>query len=96
MDYVLIGLSAVCTALSIIGASKSVAYYKKSKQLTIYANTNIVLVEIQKIISTLTELLELANKKITPRGRNLVKSVTTNGKIFTGFDGKASDRSYIR
>lgn len=35
-----------------------IAYYKKSKQITIYANTNIVYIETQKIIATLTEILK--------------------------------------
>lgn len=51
-DYVLIAISALCTFFSIIGAYKSNAYYKKSKQLSIYANTNVAFIESQKIIST--------------------------------------------
>jgi hypothetical protein len=37
-DYVITAVSVLCTIFSIIGAYKSVAYYKKSKQLTIYSN----------------------------------------------------------
>jgi hypothetical protein len=60
-DYVLITISASCTIFSIIGAYQSNAYYKKSKQLTMYANTNIAYIESQKIIATLTEMLKLGN-----------------------------------
>lgn len=78
-DYVLTSVSILCTIFSIFGAHKSVAYYKKSKQLTIYANTNIAYIESQKIIATLTEMLKLANgtKK---RGTNYIREVSQNGE----------------
>ncbi len=79
-DYVLIAISVVCTIFSIIGAYKSNAYFKKSKQLTIYANTNIAYIESQKIIATLTEMLKLANTKILTRGINYIKEVSKNGE----------------
>ena len=78
-DYLLTAISAICTAFSIIGARKSNAYYKKSKQLTIYANTNIAYIESQKIISTLTEMLKLANST-KKRGTNYIKEVSQNGE----------------
>lgn len=78
-DYVLIGISAVCTLFSIIGAKKSNTYYKKSKQLTIYANTNIAYTESQKIIATLTEILKLANIK-SKRGTNYIRSISKYGE----------------
>lgn len=79
-DYVLIAISAGCTFFSIIGAIKSIAYYKKSKQLTVYANTNVAYIESQKIISTLTEMLKLANMN-KQRGRNYVDKVIENGEL---------------
>lgn len=74
-DYVSVG----CTFFSIIGAYKSNAYYKKSKQLTIYANTNIAYIESQKIIATLTEMLKLGNST-RKRGTNYIKEVSQNGE----------------
>ena len=44
-DYLLTGLSVLCTAFSILGAYKSNKYYRKSKALTNYANTNIAYIE---------------------------------------------------
>lgn len=78
-DYVLIVVSAVCTVFSGVGAYKSNAYYKKSKQLTIYANTNIAYIESQKIIATLTEMLKLGSTT-KKRGTNYIKEVSQNGE----------------
>lgn len=78
-DGVLTIIGAGCTILSIIGAYKSNIYYKKSKQLTIYANTNIAYIESQKIIATLTEMLKLGNKT-RKRGTNYIKEVSQNGE----------------
>ena len=79
-DIFLSIVSAVCTVISIIGAYKSIKYYKKSKQLTIYANTNVSLVEVQKIIATFTEILKLANTTRPQRGINLSKQLGAHGE----------------
>lgn len=69
-DYVLNVIGIICTALSIIGAYKSLAYYKKSKYLTMYANANLAYIESQKIQSILVDLLKLStSRKI--RGVNI-------------------------
>lgn len=44
-DYLINGIGLVGTFFSLIGAYKANVYYKKSKQLTIYANTNIAFME---------------------------------------------------
>ena len=77
-DYVLTGLSILCTIASSIGAYKSLAYYKKSKQLTIYANTNLAYIESQKIISILTEMLKASAKRT--RGTNTAKEISRHGE----------------
>ena len=78
-DYAITAVSVLCTVVSFIGAYKSVVYYKKSKQLTIYSNTNLAFIESQKIIATLTEMLKLANitKK---RGTNYIREVSHYGE----------------
>ncbi len=78
-DYVITAVSVLCTIFSIIGAYKSVVYYKKSKQLTIYSNTNMAYIESQKIISTLTEMLKLSNNT-RKRGTNYIREVSQNGE----------------
>ena len=79
-DIILTIVSALCTVVSLIGAYKSVKYYKKSKQLTVYANTNVSLVEVQKIVATFTEILKLANTARAQRGTNLPKQLASHGE----------------
>lgn len=79
-DIILSIVSALCTVVSLIGAYKSIKYYKKSKQLTLYANTNVSLVEVQKIIATFTEILKLANTTRPQRGINLSKQLEAHGE----------------
>ncbi len=76
-DYVLTGLSVLCTIFSIVGAFKSNKYYKKSRELTNYVNTNVAYIESQKIVSIFTEILKLTNKKRRhQRGTNYLKEVS--------------------
>ncbi|MBI9013866.1 MAG: hypothetical protein JEZ08_16650 [Clostridiales bacterium] len=80
IDLILTGVSAICTFLSGFGAYKSVRYFRKSKQLTIYAKTNVAYTEIQTIKSTMIELLKLSNKK-QGRGTNLSQQIGKNGEL---------------
>ena len=47
------GLGIASTVISIGGAFKSWKYYERSKDVTIYGNTKIALVESEKIITYL-------------------------------------------
>ena len=78
-DFVLLALSVGSTIFSLIGAYKSNAYYKKSKQLTMYAGTNSAFIESQKIISTMTQMLKLAssNKR---RGKDYASEIGLCGE----------------
>ena len=80
IDYAFTGIGALCTGASIIGAWKSNKYYKKSKNLTLFANSNVAYLESQKIIDTFTQLLKLTNSKIPPRGTNIPKVVSQYGE----------------
>lgn len=75
-DYLITIIGAICTILSFIGAYKSVKYYKKSKQLTIFANTNIACIESAKIIVTLSDMLKLANEARRQRGTSNIKDAS--------------------
>lgn len=79
VNIVLTIISAVCTVSSILGAVRSNIYYRKSRQLTMYANTNVAFVETGKIIDTFPELLKLANNR-GRRGTNSVKEVAKYGE----------------
>lgn len=79
LDIVLTIVSAICTVFSILGAVRSNIYYRKSRQLTMYANTNVAFMETQKIIAAFPELLKLANNT-RKRGTNSVKEVAKHGE----------------
>ena len=81
MDVTLTIISIICTIASIIGAIKSIKYFKKSKQLTIYANTNVAYTEIDTIKNKMIKLLSLANKNRRTRGLNLSKEISENGEV---------------
>lgn len=69
-DYALDVIGIICTTLSIFGAYKSLAYYTKSKYLTMYANASLAYIESQKIQSTLVDMVKLStSRKI--RGVNI-------------------------
>lgn len=78
VDWIAI-INVVLTIVSGFGAWKSVAYYKKSKQITIYANTNIAYIECQKIIETFPNMLRLANVR-NRRGINHINEICQNGQ----------------
>lgn len=77
-------LSILCTIGSGIGAHRSIKYYKKSKQVIIYTNTNVALLEIEKIEDILIDMLGIANKSIrsssVDRGINYKNKVQENGE----------------
>ena len=56
IDYVFTGIGALCTVASIIGACKSNKYYKMSKNITLFANSNVAYLESQKIILLFSEV----------------------------------------
>lgn len=77
-DTVLTVISVLCTIVSGFGAYKSVKYYNKNKQLTIYAHKNVAYSEIKKVIDTMTEILKLASPQ-QGRGVNREKEVSRLG-----------------
>ncbi len=77
INYILTGISCLCTIASIVGAYKSIKYYNKSKQLTIYANTNLAIVECNKIIASLIELIKAYS--CNQRGVNKSKRISEIG-----------------
>ena len=60
-----IGLTVINVVLAIIsgvGAYRSIKYFRKSRNLAIYAQTNTALTEIQKMLMKLPEALAASNK----------------------------------
>ena len=72
------GVSIASTLISLGGAFKSWNYYKKSRDVTIYANTKIALVESEKIITYLNEMLKLSNSGIKKRGVTILLKQACN------------------
>ena len=67
-------LNILCTCFTLYGAYKANTYYKRSKQLTDYANTNVAFMEVKNIIVVLSEMLRYA----VPEGR---RGVSYKGEI---------------
>lgn len=75
------GVGIASTVISIVGAFKSWHYYKRSKDVTIYGNTQIALVESEKIINYLNEMMKLSNNKIARKGvATLFRQVCSYGE----------------
>lgn len=60
-DVVLIIINVILAIISGIGAYNSVKYFRKSKNITIFAQTNKALVEVQKMLIKLPEALSSSN-----------------------------------
>lgn len=77
IDYIITGIGLICTVTSIIGAIKSLSYYKKSKNLTVYANNNTAYIESKKIISLFGDFLKFAAPREN-RGVNIRMEISQN------------------
>lgn len=71
------GINIVCTVVSILGALRSALYYKKSKTISIYADTNSAYLEIKNILNTFNEILSLVS---TPQGKGKNKRIEIKEK----------------
>ena len=60
-DVALTIINVILAIISGIGAYNSVKYFRKSKNLTIFAQTNKALVEVQKMLIKLPEALSSSN-----------------------------------
>ena len=55
LDVVLTIINVILAVVSALGAWNSIKYFRKSKNLTIFAQTNKALVEVQKMLIKLPE-----------------------------------------
>lgn len=60
-DVVLTVINVILAIISGFGAYSSVKYFRKSKNLTIFAQTNKAIVEVQKMLIKLPEALSASN-----------------------------------
>ena len=79
LDYILTLLSILSTIISVYSAYKSYKYFNKSRELAVYSKTNSAFIEINNIISYLTDMSEFSipNKK---RGVNDMNELSSLGK----------------
>lgn len=61
LDVILTIVNIILAIVSGIGAYNSLKYFRKSKNLTVFAQTNKVLVEVQKMLIKLPEALLASN-----------------------------------
>ena len=61
LDVVLTIINVILAVVSALGAWNSIKYFRKSKNLTIFAQTNKALVEVQKMLIKLPEALSASN-----------------------------------
>lgn len=79
-NNIMTGINIVCTVVSIFGAVKSVLYYKKSKAISIYADTNSAYLEIKNILNTFNEILSLVS---IPQGKGKNKRIEIKEKYIS-------------
>lgn len=85
LDIGLTVINVVLAILSGVGAGKSLKYYKKSKNLTVFAKTNKVLIEVQKMLTKLPEALSAASKSQNKqKGFNLKYKLCSIGQDLNG------------
>lgn len=76
-DIAVLIINVVLTIISGFGAYKSIRYFKKSRHITIYAQTNKALGEIGKMLKLLPEALAAASS--TKKGFNPENAVCEKG-----------------
>lgn len=79
VDIVLTVINVILTFFSGVGAYKSIKYFRKSRNLTIYAQTNKALIEIQKMLCKLPEALSASSMGM--RGKKGFSLQNTLGNI---------------
>ena len=81
LDSVLTVINVILAVVSGVGAYKSLKYFRKSRNLTIYAQTNKALIEIQKMLSKLPEALSASNMGMRgKKGFSLQNTLCSIGK----------------
>lgn len=90
LDAVLTIINVILTVVSTVGAWNSIKYFRKSKNLTIFAQTNKALVEVQKMLIKLPEALSASNSsRRGKKGLSLLSTANTRQL------SKASVTSYL-
>lgn len=76
-DFVVLGINIIVTIVSIVGAVKSIRFFKKSKHISIFAQTNQSFNELEIMLRILPEALAAASR--TGKGYNPENAVQEIG-----------------
>lgn len=81
-DTVITIINVILVIISCVGAWKSIHYFKKTKELTVYAQAADIIDEVNEMLSILLKALEIANQKVKKRdrGRNYDRGILNCGK----------------
>lgn len=80
-ESILTIINIILTIISSVGAYKSIKYFRKSRNLTIYAQTNKALVEVQYMLNKLPEVLVAFNmEKRAKKGFSLQNTLSNVGQ----------------
>ena len=81
-DDIILLINIILTIVSGIGALKSITYFKKTKELTIYTQAANVIDEVNEMLTILFKSLEIATRKVKKkvRGTNYDKEISDCGK----------------
>lgn len=82
-DIIVLIINIILVFISGLGAYKSIRYFKRSKHITIYAQTNQSLNEIEKMLKILPDALEAAST--TKKGVSPENTVRDIGKKLTAY-----------
>ena len=86
-DTVITIINVILVIISGFGAWKSIQYFKKTKELTIYTQDADVIDEVNEMLSILLKALEIANQKVKKRdrgGKNFDRGLLNCGKELIG------------
>ena len=73
MDFIITMVNVILTIFSAVGAWNANKSYDKVKKVSIYSNTNIALLEMEKIEDVLIDLMKMANESERRATNNRIK-----------------------
>ncbi|WP_138342655.1 hypothetical protein [Intestinibacter bartlettii] len=98
MDFIITVINVILTIFSAVSAWNANKSYDKLKKVSIYSNTNIALLEIEKIEDVLIDLMKISNEsekratnnriKIKEEGEKIKKSLNTISNKLSSKDNK--------
>ena len=105
MDFIITVINVILTIFSAVSAWNANKSYDKLKKVSIYSNTNIALLEIEKIEDVLIDLMKISNEsekratnnriKIKEEGEKIKKSLNTISNKLSSKDNKEIQKLWL-